>query len=65
MYPGPSDTVGTQISFQRNQAVLAFIAMQNLNLNITGKAILESMTPLSLLGTAMVVDVFLVPGWDH
>ena len=37
MHPGSSDTVGTQISFQGNQAVLTFMAMQNLNLNITGK----------------------------
>ena len=29
------------------------------------KVILELMTPLSLLGTAMVADFLLVPGWDH
>ena len=34
---GSSDTIGTQISFQGNQAVLAFTAKQNLVLNITGK----------------------------
>ena len=39
IYAGPSDTVGTQISFQGNQAVLAFTAMQNLTLNITGKTL--------------------------
>ena len=39
MHTGPSDTIGTQISFQGNQAVLAFTAMQNLTLNITGKTL--------------------------
>ena len=39
MHAGPSDTAGTQISFQRNQAVLAFTAMQNLTLNINGKTL--------------------------
>ena len=39
IYAGPRDTVGTQISFQGNQAVLAFTAMQNLTLNITGKTL--------------------------
>ena len=39
MHAGPSDTVGTQISFKRNQAVLAFTPMQNLTLNITGKTL--------------------------
>ena len=39
IYAGPSDTVGTQISFQGNQAVLAFTAMRNLTLNITGKTL--------------------------
>ena len=38
LHPGPSDTVGTQISFQGNQALLAFTARQNLTLNITGKS---------------------------
>ena len=37
MHPGSSNTVGTQISFQGNKAVLAFTAMQNLTINITGK----------------------------
>ena len=62
LHPGSSDTVGTQISFQGNQALLAFTARQNLTLNITEKVILELMTPLSLLGTAMVADFLLVPG---
>ena len=35
-HTGPSDS-GTQISFQGNQAVVLFTAMQNLVLNITGK----------------------------
>ena len=39
MHAGPSDTVGTQISFKRNQAVFAFTAMQNLTLNINGKTL--------------------------
>ena len=39
MHPGSNDTVGTQISFQGKQAVLAFTAMQNLTLNITGKTL--------------------------
>ena len=39
MHAGPSDTAGAQISFQRNQAVLAFTAMQNLTLNINGKTL--------------------------
>ena len=33
----PSNTVGTQINFQRSLAVLPFTAMQNLTLSITGK----------------------------
>ena len=33
-----SDTTGTQISFQGNQTVVPFTAMQNLVLNITGKS---------------------------
>ena len=38
MHTDPRDTVFvTQISFQGNQAVLAFTAMQNVTLNITGK----------------------------
>ena len=32
-----SDTIGTQISFQGNQVVVPFTAMQNLVLNITGR----------------------------
>ena len=36
VHTGPSDS-GTQISFQGNQAVVLFTAMQNLVLNITGK----------------------------
>ena len=36
IHTGPSDT-GIQISFQENQAVVNFTAMQNLVLNITGK----------------------------
>ena len=39
IYAGPSDIVETQISFQGNQAVLAFTAKQNLTLNITGKTL--------------------------
>ena len=35
-HTGPTDT-GIQISFQGNQAVIFFTAMQNLVLNITGK----------------------------
>ena len=38
LHPGPSDTVGTLISFQGNQALVAFTARQNLTLNITGKS---------------------------
>ena len=37
MHTDPSDTIGMRISFQGNPAVLAFTAMQNLTLNITGK----------------------------
>ena len=36
VHTGPSDS-GIQISFQGNQAVVLFTAMQNLVLNITGK----------------------------
>ena len=39
MHTGPSDTIETQISFQGNQAVLAFTTMQNLTLNIAGKTL--------------------------
>ena len=36
VHTGPSDS-GIQISFQENQAIVPFTAMQNLTLNITGK----------------------------
>ena len=41
IYAGSRDTVVTQISFQGNQAVLAFTAMQNLTLKITGETLPE------------------------
>ena len=39
IHAGSRDTVVMQISFQGNQAVLAFTAMQNLTLSITGKTL--------------------------
>ena len=38
IHAGKSENIGTQISFQGNQAVVPFTAMQNFILNITGKA---------------------------
>ena len=37
MQAGRSDTIGTQISFQGNQAVVLFTAMQSVILNIAGE----------------------------
>ena len=37
IHAGKSETIGTQISFQGNRAVVPFTAMRNFILNITGK----------------------------